>query len=130
VENRSVNSGATSQTNKAEQILALLDEFGTLKNTDGIFIVISKSDLFPEGVNRNEFAVEFLKKRYLNLYNNIKDKQEQYGFEIKLYPYSIGEVKLQDLLISFDMQSPSEIVEDIMDYTFVSQKPWYQRIFG
>ena len=95
-----------------------------------IFIVISKSDLFPEGVNRNEFAVEFLKKRYLNLYNNIKDKQEQYGFEIKLYPYSIGEVKLQDLLISFDMQSPSEIVEDIMDYTFVSQKPWYQRIFG
>ena len=63
-------------------------------------------------------------------YNNIKDKQEQYGFEIKLYPYTIGEVKFVDLLTSIDMQSPSEIIEDIMDYTFVSQKPWYQRIFG
>ncbi len=130
VDNRSMNSGATSQTNKAEQVLALLDEFGTLKNTDGIFIVISKSDKFPKGVNRNEFAVEFLKKGYLNLYNNIKDKQEQYGFEIKLYPYTIGGVRCQDLLTSFEMQSPSEIIEDIMDYTFVSQKPWYQRIFG
>lgn len=130
MENRGMNSGGTSQTNKAEQILALLDDFGTLKNTDGIFIVISKSDLFPAGVNKNEYAVEFLKKRYLNLYNNIKDKQEQYGFEIKLYPYSIGEVKLQNLLTTFNMQSPSEIIDDVMDYTFVSQKPWYQRIFS
>ena len=130
MENRGMNSGGTSQTNKAKQILALLDDFGTLKNTDGIFIVISKSDLFPAGVNKNEYAVEFLKKRYLNLYNNIKDKQEQYGFEIKLYPYSIGEVKLQNLLTTFNMQSPSEIIDDVMDYTFVSQKPWYQRIFS
>ena len=130
MEKKGFNSGGTSQTNKAEQVLTLLDEFEILKNTDGVFIIISKSDMFPENVNRNEFAVEFLKTRYLNLYNNIKDLQEKYGFEVKLYPYTIGDVKFQNLLTKFNMQSPSEIIEDIMDYTFVSQKPWYQRIFS
>jgi hypothetical protein len=130
MENRGFNSGGTSQTSKAEQILTLLDRFGTLNHTDGIFIIISKSDLFPKDVDRNQYAVEFLKTRYLNLYNNIKDLQERYGFEVKLYPYTIGEVKLQNLLTTFNMQSPAEMIDDIMNYTFVSQKPWYQRIFS
>jgi hypothetical protein len=130
MDNRGFNAGGTSQTSKVEQILTLLDKFGTLAHTDGIFIIISKSDLFPADVDRNEYAIEYLKKRYLNLYNNIKDLQEKYAFEVKLYPYTIGEVKLQNLLTTFNMQSPAEIIDDIMDYTFVSQKPWYQRIFS
>jgi hypothetical protein len=130
MDNRGFNAGGTSQTSKVEQILTLLDKFGTLAHTDGIFIIISKSDLFPADVDRNEYAIEYLKKRYLNLYNNIKDLQEKYSFEVKLNPYTIGEVKLQNLLTTFNMQSPAEIIDDIMDYTFVSQKPWYQRIFS
>ena len=129
MDNRGANAGGVSQSSKMEHILSLLDQFGTLINTDGIFIIISKSDLFPNNIDRNKFAVDFLQTKYLNFYNNIKELQDKYQFEIKLYPYSIGEVKFQNLLTEFNTQSPSEIVQDVMDYTFVSKKPWYQRIF-
>ena len=95
----------------------------------GIFIIISKSDLFPEGVDRNEFALDFLKTRYLNFYNNCKELQIKYDFEIKLYPYSIGAVKFQNLLIDFNTIPPSEIIQDVMNYTFVSRKSWINRFF-
>jgi hypothetical protein len=130
MDNRGANAGGISQSSKMEHILSLLDHFGTLKSTDGIFIIISKSDLFPQHLDRNQFAIDFLKNKYLNFYNNIKELQSKYDFEIKLYPYSIGEVKFQNLLTEFNTVSPSEIIQDIMDYTFVSKKPWYKRIFS
>ena len=130
MDNRGANAGGISQSSKMEHILSLLDHFGSLKNTDGIFIIISKSDLFPTHIDRNKFAIDFLKNKYLNFYNNIKELQSKYDFEIKLYPYSIGEVKFQNLLTEFNTVSPSEIIQDIMDYTFVARKPWYQRIFS
>ena len=123
------NSGGASQSSKMEHILSLLEQFGSLNNTDGIFIIISKSDLFPEGVDRNEFALDFLKTRYLNFYNNCKELQIKYDFEIKLYPYSIGAVKFQNLLIDFNTIPPSEIIQDVMNYTFVSRKSWINRFF-
>ena len=123
------NSGGASQSSKMEHILSLLEQFGSLNNTDGIFIIISKSDLFPQGVDRNEFALDFLKTRYLNFYNNCKELQIKYGFEIKLYPYSIGAVKFQNLLIDFNTIPPSEIIQDVMNYTFVSRKSWINRFF-
>ena len=112
-----------------EHILSLLEQFGSLNNTDGIFIIISKSDLFPQGVDRNQFALEFLKTRYLNFYNNCKELQDKYKFEIKLYPYSIGEVKFQNLLTDFNSISPSEIIQDVMNYTFVSKKSCLNKFF-
>ena len=74
-------------------------------------------------------ALDFLKTRYLNFYNNCKELQIKYGFEIKLYPYSIGVVKFQNLLIDFNTIPPSEIIQDVMNYTFVSRKSWINRFF-
>ena len=65
-------------------------------------------------------------KKYLQFYNNIKELQKQYKFEIKLYPYSIGEVKFKDLLTEFNTTSPLELIQDVLNYTFVSKKPWYK----
>lgn len=126
---KGINSGGISQSSKMEHILSLLDHFGTLNSTDGVFIVLSKTDLFPEDVDRNQFAVDFLQKKYLQFYNNIKELQRKYKFEIKLYPYSIGEVKFQNMLTKFNQQSPLELIQDVLNYTFVSKKPWYQKIF-
>jgi hypothetical protein len=127
--NKGVTSAGASQTSKMEHILSLLDDFGILNNTDGIFIIISKSDLFPIGVDRNQYALDFLQNKYRNFLNNIKELQEKYDFEIKLYPYSIGDVKFQNLLTEFNTVSPEEVIQDIMDYTFVSKKPWFKRLF-
>ena len=123
---RGINQGGVSQSSKMEHILSLLDQFGTLNNTDGIFIVLSKTDLFPKGVDRNQYALDFLQKKYLQFYNNIKELQKQYKFEIKLYPYSIGEVKFKDLITEFNTTSPLELIQDVLNYTFVSKKPWYK----
>jgi len=128
---RTISTG-TLQANKLQAILALLDEFGTLNHTDGIYIVVTKADLFPPGVDRNQFAKDFLERNYKNFIMNCKDLQKKYRdrFKIIVYPYSIGEIKFQNMLIQFDMRSPKELVEDILDQAFVTKKSWIQRIFN
>jgi GTPase SAR1 family protein len=130
---KGINLGGVSQASKMEHILVLLDKFGILQKTEGIFIVLSKADLFPSGAQRSSFAKEFVNSRYKNFIENCKDLVEKYrhrnAFELKLYPYSIGTVRFQNLLTQFDEMSPQEMIDDIMNYTFISKKSFWGKLF-
>jgi len=134
VKSRTVSSGA-SQSSIMEFILAQLDEFGTFKNTDGLYIIVTKSDLFPPGTDRYDYALEFLESNYKSFIANCKDLQKKYKntnkFDITVYPYSIGEVKFQNMLIQFDMRSPKELIEDILNDTFRGPRNnIFRQLFG
>lgn len=128
---RTVSSGP-SQSSKMQSILALLDEFGTLQYTDGIYIVVTKSDLFPAGVDRYQYAKQFLESSYKSFLVNCKSLQDKYrnNFEITVYPYSIGQVKFQNLLVQIDLRSPKELVEDILAETFATKTSFLTKFFG
>jgi len=127
---KTISSGP-SQSSKMQTILALLDDFGTLKYTDGIYIVVTKTDLFPEGVDRYQYAKQFLESSYNSFLVNCKVLQEKYrnNFDITVYPYSIGQVKFQNMLVQFDLRSPKELVEDILEETFVTKKSILGKLF-
>jgi hypothetical protein len=82
-------------------ILSLLDQFGTFKQTDGIYILVSKADLFPPGVDPVQYAGDFLNSNYMAFINNCKNIKQKYKgeFEIKAYPYSIGNLTLKSTYV-------------------------------
>jgi hypothetical protein len=127
-------SGANgpTQSSKMQAILALLDAMGTLKKTDGIYIVLSKSDLFPKGIDRNQHALDFMNNNYKSFMENCKDLKEKYReqFKVIIYPFSIGEVKYQNLLTTFDETSPSFICNAIMQHTFAAKKSFLGKLFN
>jgi len=92
VQNTLNPDGNTPQGAKMLTILSLLDQFGTFKQTDGIYILVSKADLFPVGVDPVQYAGDFLNSNYMAFINNCKNIKQKYKseFEIKAYPYSIG----------------------------------------
>lgn len=121
-----------SQASKMQSILSFLDNMGALEKTDGIYIVLSKCDLFPSGVDRTQHAKQFVEKNYRNFIENCKDIKEKYRKKFKVigYPYSIGDVKFQNLLTDFDDSSPSFICDAIIQHTFSSKKSFVQKYFN
>lgn len=113
--------GISSQSGMMVNILELLDKTGTLKKTQAIYILLTKTDLFPAGVNRKTYADDFLKEYYLNFRENCIDKKRKYNdlFKVLVFPYSIGEVKFQSILLSIDYQSPAYVTEAIRNHSFI-----------
>jgi hypothetical protein len=127
---KTVSSGPL-QSSKMQAILALLEKFGTLNYTDGIYIIVSKSDLFPPNVDRARYAKQFIETSYKGFVVNCKDLQKKYrnNFKVMVYPYSIGEVRFQNMLHQFDLTSPKMVIEDILKETFVTKNNLIGRFF-
>ncbi len=104
-----------SQASVLLTILDLLDREGTLASTDGLYIIISKSDLFPSHENKLDHGEDFLWRHYGSFLQNCLRKQEKYHnrFQTVFFPYSIGNVELKDLLTSIDTECPKNIFHAI-----------------
>ena len=128
---KTVAMGA-SQSNKLQAVLALLDQYGTLEHTDGIYIVVTKSDLFPYGVNQKEYAANFVKENFKGLITNCKNLQEKYRdrFKIIVYPFSIGDVRFQNMLVNINPESPEMVVEDIIQHSFMTTNSIKRKFFS
>jgi hypothetical protein len=125
-------SSGPLQSSKMQTILALLDQFGTLNYTDGIYLVVTKSDLFPYGVDRFQYAKQFIESSYKGFIVNCKELQQRYrnNFKILVYPYSIGEVRFQNMLIRPDLGSPEMVIGDVLTQTFFKKKNFIQKFFS
>jgi hypothetical protein len=121
-----------SQSNKLQAVLALLDQYGTLEHTDGIHIVVTKSDLFPYGVNQKEYAANFVKDNFKGLITNCKNLQEKYRnkFDIIVYPFSIGDVRFQNMLVNISPESPKMVVEDMIKNSFMTTASKLKKYFS
>ncbi|PLW95245.1 MAG: hypothetical protein C0592_00500 [Marinilabiliales bacterium] len=109
-----------SQASMMVNVLELLDDQGILKKTDAVYILLTKSDLFPDGVDRKKFAMEFLNEHYRNFLENCKDQKFKHNesFKLVVFPYSIGQVKFNDILMAIDDTSPKYITEAIRSFSF------------
>jgi hypothetical protein len=124
VQNSINPDGNTPQGNKMITILSLLDEFGAFKQTDGIYILVSKADLFPTDVDPTKFASDWLHENYLAFINNCKHLKEKYKKEISItaYPYSIGNLTLKSSYVyERDYKWAGKMVEEIVGKAFYNK---------
>ena len=124
VQNTLNPDGNTTQGDKMLTILSLLDQFGTFKQTDGIYILVSKADLFPAGVDPVQYAGDFLNSNYMAFINNCKNIKQKYNseFEITAYPYSIGNLSFKSSYVyERDYTWAKKMIEEIVAKAFANR---------
>ena len=122
---KKISFGA-NQSSKLTSVLELLDNYGTLSKTDAVYILVTKSDLFPDDVDSREYAKQFMELENLNFTNNLKEKKERYSnsnkFSITVFPYSIGKVKFKSLVVEKDLSGAEFVTRAIQKHAFITRK--------
>lgn len=123
------------QGSKLTAVLEILDEYKTLTKVDAIYVLVTKSDLFPKDEDTVAFAEKFISESYLNFVNNLKDKKEKYknknSFRITIYPYSIGSVRFKNLLATIDNSGAEYATKAIQRHAFVKKETgFFGKLFG
>jgi len=127
-----IKSSASKQDTMLQNVLTNLSNDNTLDKTDTIYLILSKSDMFPEGENQLNFAKEFVDNKMKNLKNNLKliQKDHNNNFKIILFPYTLGTVKFSRLLTQFDLTSPKNLIDWICAYSFSEERNWWKKLIG
>ena len=75
-------------------------------------------------VSGEKYIGEFLESHYKNFLENCKDLKKKYNdnFRIIMYPYSLGTIKWEQLLLEFDNAPPEEVLKYIRNLSFVKSK--------
>ena len=104
------NNKRTQQNLSLATVLNLFEDNGILKNsTDGIFLAVTKADLFPEDRDKVDFAAEYLNTHYLNLVNLCKEYKNKYSLALRAIPFSIGPSVFNSLLEDHDPMTNSAL---------------------
>jgi hypothetical protein len=114
-----VSTDGAMQQNKMKSVLDALDMNGILNQTDAIFLIITKSDLYPNGPDKLQYTEQFINQEYKSFIETCKDKRNMHKgqFDIVAYPYTIGTVKFGGLLTDMDEKSPKNIIKAIWECT-------------
>lgn len=128
-------SFGAGQASKLTAVLEILDNYGTLSKVDSIYVLVTKSDLFPAERDKVEYANEFIKNYYLNFVNNLIDKRKKYAnknsFKVTIYPFTIGEVKFKNMLATIDTSGAEYATRAIQKHAFVGKESgFFGKIFG
>jgi len=128
-------SFGAGQASKLTSVLEILDNYGTLSKVDSIYVLVTKSDLFPIDRDKVEYANEFINQYYLNFVNNLKDKKQKYlnknSFKITVYPFTIGLVKYRNMLVTIDNSGAEYVTKAIQKHAFVAKKSGFLgKFFG
>jgi hypothetical protein len=119
-------SFGAGQASKLTAVLEILDNYGTLSKVDSIYVLVTKSDLFPADRDKVEYANEFINEYYLNFVNNLRDKKQKYSnrnsFKITVYPFTIGLVKYRNMLVKIDNAGAEYVTKAIQKHAFVGKK--------
>jgi hypothetical protein len=108
------------QSSKLGAVLTLLDKKGILERTDGLYLLVSKADRFPNGVDHGQQAKNFLLREYRNFVENCRDLKARHRnqFRITGYPFTVGEVRFGQLITAYNDRSPAFIVDRILHHAF------------
>ncbi len=77
------------QDQHLQEILALLKKFNVLRRTDAVYLVLTKADLFPD-TNKQKFCDAYIVKNYRNFLQACKEAKDEFKFQLKSFPFSIG----------------------------------------
>ena len=131
------NEGEFSEATQDQEINLILSQLDVyekaLKNTYCIYIIVNKSDKFPEGItNKNKFAKDFFIDNFKGVYTNLKSKQEKHGFELKSFHFSTGEFILNNsYLNAINSECPRDLIDSISKQAARRKKGgWFGKLFG
>jgi hypothetical protein len=77
------------QDQNLQEVMALLEKFGVFSNTDAVYLIVTKADMFPDN-DKQSFADNYIYDYYINFLNACKVAKKKYNFELVSFPYSIG----------------------------------------
>jgi len=131
------NEGEFSEATQDQEINLILSQLDVyekaLKNTYCIYIIVNKSDKFPENVvNKNKFAKDFFMENFKGVYTNLKSKQEKHGFELKSFHFSTGKFILNNsYLNAINSECPRDLIDSISKQAARRKKGgWFGKLFG
>lgn len=91
------------QSFNLQVVLNNLNAMGVLEDTDSIYVVVTKADMFPVSPDKyTEFANNYLNEHYKSFQNTIDDLSKEHGFDYEVLPYSIGPCVFGQLLEEFN----------------------------
>lgn len=124
------NNESTSRYDQSvvfPNILQIFNKNGVLEQTDAIYLVVNKFDAIKESDNslnrrsNGDIALEFINREFLSLKNNCIDarKNTRNSFNIKVMPFSIGNLSYRYILNSFDRDFAQTLLNQITKDSFV-----------
>ena len=125
-------SGAT-QSQDFNLILSQLDNYeNALKNTNCIYIIVNKSDKFPNVTDKDKFAKEFFINNFRAVYTNLKAKQEKYNFELRSFDFSVGNFVFNNsYLKEMNYECPRSVLNSIAKQSRrKAKKGWLGSMFS
>ena len=102
------------------------------RDTDAIFILVSKVDKAPKNSNRNDVVREYLQKNYQGFINGLKaicKQNEINGGELEIVPFSLGTVCFQNYCL-FDDEAAKMVVNKIIHRTPGYKQDKFNKIIG
>lgn len=116
---------AFEQSLALQVVLNNLDDMGILENTDGIYLIVTKADMFPVSFDQySEYANEYVNKYYGSFKNRLEQLEQTYGFAMEVMPYSIGDCTFGQLLVDYNPDSnkhlkifPDRLHDRILQHT-------------
>lgn len=101
-----------------EAAVQYIDRYNIFKkDTDAIFILVSKVDKAPGGMSRSAAAVQYLNDNYLGFVNGLKALCRRYeinGGDLEVLPFSLGEVCFQNYC-RFQEAAAEQVVRKIVE---------------
>ena len=88
------------------------------KATDGIYIIVTKSDIAKRhGADVDEVVKKYIKEHYMNFYKNVSDECAKQEIDFDTIPYSIGTVCMKNLC-EFNPAPAKNILEKMINVSF------------
>lgn len=102
------------------------------RDTDAIFILVSKVDKAPKGVGRNAAVAEYLNKNYRGFINGLKaicKENEINGGDIEVIPFSLGTVCFQNYC-QFKDDAAELVVKKIIERSVGYKQDKFNKLLG
>jgi hypothetical protein len=95
------------QSFSLQVVLNNLHAMGILDQTDTIYVVVTKADMFDKVSPDKyaEFANQYVEKHYASFKNTLSDLSNECGFEYEVLPYSIGPCVFGQLLEDYNPET-------------------------
>jgi hypothetical protein len=116
---------AFEQSLSLQVVLNNLHDMGIFENTTGVYLIVSKSDMFNTSKeNYKTYATDYINEYYMSFMTRLNDLEKKYDFAVEVLTYSIGDCTLGQLLVDYDMRTnqnlkifPEELHARILNHT-------------
>jgi hypothetical protein len=117
----------TRQANMLTGVLSILEKDNILEQTDGIVIIVSKSDYMPQNQDKMKFTEEYLNNEYGNFIKILEHHQKRFkinkniGNRCCIIPFSLGKFML-GRTFEYNPEDSKAVVDAILTLSRIRKK--------